>query len=81
MSSDRLQRRRGLRRLGAAAAVGVLLGTGGVAAARAQEPEATAEATPVYAETTEVTATAVAEERRDVPATVRVVDGAEASAR
>ena len=81
MSSDRLQRRRGLCRLGAAAAVGVLLGTGGVAAARAQEPQATAAATPVYAETTEVTATAVAEERRDVPATVRVVDGAEASAR
>lgn len=75
------RRRTGWRRLGAAAAVGVLLGTGGVAAARAQETEAADNATPVYAETTEVTATAVAEERRDVPATVRVVDGAEAAAR
>lgn len=81
MSFDCISARRSLRRLGAAAAVGVLLGIGGAAVARAQDPEATAAATPVYAETTEVTATAVAEERRDVPATVRVVDGVEATAR
>jgi vitamin B12 transporter len=63
--------------------VGVLLGIGG-GVARAQDSEPPAEpaaATPVYGETTEVTATAVAEERNDVPATVRVVDGAEAKAR
>lgn len=40
-----------------------------------------AETAAVYSEATEVTATAVAEERRDVPATVRVVDGDEAAAR
>ena len=36
---------------------------------------------PTFRATTEVTATAVAEERRDVPATVRVIDGAEIAAR
>jgi vitamin B12 transporter len=39
------------------------------------------ETAAVYSEATEVTATAVAEELLDVPATVRVVDGAEATAR
>jgi vitamin B12 transporter len=88
----------GGRRFCAAAAVGVLLGVGGGATARAQETttpnddvdaavakapsaEQSSVTAPVYGETTVVTATAVAEERHDVPATVRVVDGAEATAR
>ncbi|HXT19570.1 MAG TPA: TonB-dependent receptor plug domain-containing protein, partial [Thermoanaerobaculia bacterium] len=76
------------RALGVAAAVGVLLGAGAAtvwAQSGAEETNGTTAtddaAAPRYAETTEVTATAVAEERLDMPATVRVVDGAEAKAR
>src|SRR5262245_33583312 len=49
--------------------------------AAAQPPPANAAAMPTFTAETEVTATAVTEERDDVPATVRVVTAAEAEAR
>lgn len=52
-----------------------------VALAAAAPATATTTSPSVFTATTEVTATAVAEERADVPATVRVVDAAEAEAR
>jgi vitamin B12 transporter len=68
----------------AALVAAALLAVAGSAGARAQTQDSTTAAdgdAAVFEVTTEVTATAIAEDREDVPATVRVIDGEELAAR